>query len=193
MRVSISGSPASARCAGSGRSRDRWSRAGALAAHSVGVRDRTAPGRPSSGIRRPGGPSARNPLPQQTLPPSGAFSPESRTTKPGRSRALAAESVREPGPHARPAGHLAAGVHEDLAGRVVELRRVHRAHDGDVVGDRRQVRQQLRQLGAGLAVPLERERRAEQLRHALDEREPLALEHELRRDSWPSNFCSFGL
>ena len=59
---------------------------------------------------------------------------------------------------------------------MVELRRLHRADDGDVVGDLRQVGQQLRDLGARLAVLLELERRAEQLRRALDEREPLALD-----------------
>ena len=114
------------------------------------------------------------------MPPSGAFSPESRTTKPGQIAALAAEAVGEPRADARAAEHLAARVHEDLAGRVVELRRVHRADDGDVVGDGRQVRQQLRELGARLAVLLERERRAEQARRALDEREPLSLRNELR-------------
>ena len=45
---------------------------------------------------------------------------------------------------------------------------------------RRQVRQQLGQLGARLAVLLEREGRAEQPRRALDEREPLPLRNELR-------------
>ena len=69
-----------------------------------------------------------------------------------------------------------AGVHEDLRRRVVELVGLHRADDRDVVGDRREVRQQLGDLGARLPVPLELERRAEQLRRALDEREPLALD-----------------
>ena len=81
----------------------------------------------------------RKPLPQQDLPPSGLFSPESSTTNAGRSCALAAEPVTEPRAEARPADHLVAGVHEDLRRRVVELRRLHRPDDGDVVGDLRQV------------------------------------------------------
>ena len=68
------------------------------------------------------------------------------------------------------------------AGRVVELRRVHRADDRDVVGNRREMRQQLGQLRSRLAVSLERERRPEQPRRALDEGEALALRNELRRD-----------
>ena len=89
---------------------------------------------------------------------------------------LAAEPVAEPRAQARPADHLVAGVHEDLRRRVIELRRPHRADDRDVVGDLREMRQQLRDLRARLAVPLELERRAEQLRRALDEREALALD-----------------
>ena len=38
------------------------------------------------------------------------------------------------------------------AGRVVELRGVHRSDEGDVVGDLAEVRQQLGDLGAALAV-----------------------------------------
>ena len=97
---------------------------------------------------------------------------------------LAPEPVAEPGPEARPADHLVTGVHEDLRRRVVELRRLHRTDDGDVVGDLREMRQQLRDLRARLSVLLELERRAQQLRPPLDEREPLALD-ELLRDVLP--------
>ena len=59
---------------------------------------------------------------------------------------------------------------------MVELRRVHRAEDGDVVGDRGQVRQELRHLGPALAVLGEAIGRAEQAGRAADEGEALALE-----------------
>ena len=71
------------------------------------------------------------------------------------------------------------------AGRVVELRRVHRANDRDIVGNRRQVRQQLGEFGPGLSVALECEWRPEQPRRALDEREPLAFGDEFRRNLLP--------
>ena len=102
--------------------------------------------------------------------------------KAGQIAAFAAEPVGQPRANARPAEHLAAGVHEDLPGRVIELRRVERSDDRDLVGDRRKMRQQFRELGARLAVLLERERRSEQPRRSLDEREPLAFRDELRRN-----------
>ena len=174
MRVAISGSPASAR-----RTRFRSvtrssdSRR-APRVHAVGVRDeqdRVALRAELDALvdrRQKSAAPAR-------LAAVGRVLAREQHDEAGQVAALAAEPVGQPGAHARPAEHLAAGVHEDLPGRMVELRRVHRADDRDVVGDRRQVRQQLRELGARLAVPLERERRAEQPRRALDEGEPLAL------------------
>ena len=53
--------------------------------------------------------------------------------------------------------------------------------DGDVVGHRRQVRQQLGELGAALAVPGELELGPKQLRARIDERRPIALEQLGRR------------
>ena len=94
--------------------------------------------------------------------------------------AFAAEPVGEPRPHARPSRDLMAGTHEDLPGRVVELRGVHRLDDGDIVDNRRQVRQQVRELRAALAVTREVVRRAQQFRRSFDEREPLALDDILR-------------
>ena len=59
---------------------------------------------------------------------------------------------------------------------MVELVGVHRADDGQLVGDGGEIRQQFGHFDARLAVFGELVRRAEHLRHALDEREPLLLE-----------------
>ena len=59
---------------------------------------------------------------------------------------LAAQAVRQPRAHARPAELRRAGVEEELRRRVVELVGAHRLDDRDVVDDRRQVRQQVRYL-----------------------------------------------
>ena len=48
-------------------------------------------------------------------------------------------------------------------------------YDRDVVDHRRQMRQQAGKLRAGIAVARELVRRCEQLGHAFDEGEPLAL------------------
>src|SRR5215813_13612429 len=69
-----------------------------------------------------------------------------------------------------------ASVHKNLRWRVIELCRVHRADDRDVVRVSGQVRQDVRYLLAGLAVLFELERRAEQSRRAFDEGEPLAFD-----------------
>ncbi len=133
----------------------------------------------------------RKPLPQQLLPPSGLFSPESRTTNAGRSVLSRAEAVAEPGSEARAPDHLVAGVHEDLRRRVVELRRVHRADDRDVVGELRRPRQQLRDLRPRLPVLTERERAGQQLRRALDEGEALPFTNSAGT-SCPSCLASAG-
>ena len=73
---------------------------------------------------------------------------------------LAAQAVGRPGAQARPAELLRAGVHEDLRRRVVERVGDHRLDDRDVVDDLGEVRQQLGELGAALAVPGELELRA---------------------------------
>ena len=99
---------------------------------------------------------------------------------PGRSLRLAAEAVGHPGPNARPAELLRAGVHHDLAGSMVERIGHHRFDDGDVIHDFGQVRQQFRQLGPALAVLGELELRPEQLGVGIDEGGAIALE-QLRR------------
>ena len=65
---------------------------------------------------------------------------------------FAAEPVREPRAEAGTADDLMAGVHEDLRGRVIELRSLHRPDDGEIVDVLREVRQQVGHFGAGLAV-----------------------------------------
>ena len=124
----------------------------------------------------------RKPLPQQLLPPSGLFCPEMSTTNAGRSLLSLPRPYDEPGAQARPADDLVAGVHEDLRRRVIELRRLHRSDDGNLVGMLGQVRQELGDLGARLPVAREIERRSEQAGRALDERETFALGDETRRD-----------
>ena len=54
---------------------------------------------------------------------------------------LRAETVGDPGAHARPAELHGPGVHQELAGSVIESVRDHRLHDRDVIGRFGQVRQ----------------------------------------------------
>ena len=71
-----------------------------------------------------------------------------------------AESVGDPGAHARPARDLRAGVHEHVRGVVIDRVRRHRADDADVVGDLADMREELREFGAVLPVLRELELRA---------------------------------
>ena len=93
---------------------------------------------------------------------------------------FAAEPVAEPRSQAGPADDLMPRVHEDLRRRVIELGRPHRSDDGDVVGDGGEMRHQLRDFRARLAVLRESEWRREELRRPLDEGEPFALDQFLR-------------
>ncbi len=72
-----------------------------------------------------------------------------------------------------------ARVHEDLRGSMVELRRMHRFHDRDIVHNRREMRQKGRKLRPALAESPELVWRAEKFRYALNEREPLSLDQVL--------------
>ena len=73
---------------------------------------------------------------------------------------LRAEPVGHPRAEARPTAAPEAGVQEHLRRRVIDLLGVQRLHDGDVVGDGRQVRQQLREHLPALPVRRELELRA---------------------------------
>ena len=94
---------------------------------------------------------------------------------------LAAEAVGRPRADARPAKLLRAGVHHDLRGRVIEGVRVHGLHDGDVVRDLGEMRQQFGKLRAGLAVLFEFELRPQQRGVRRDERRAVALQQIGRR------------
>ena len=115
------------------------------------------------------------------MPPLGPFAAGAEDDEAGQVLRLAAQAVERPRAEARLAELLRAGAHQDLAGGVVERVGDHRLDDGDVVDDVRQVRQQLGELGAALAVPGELELRAQQLRVRIDERGAVALEQLRRR------------
>ena len=80
--------------------------------------------------------------------------------------ALAAQAIRDPGTHAGPAKQAAAGVHEQLGGRMVEQIRLAGAHDADLVHDARDVRQQVADPRPAPAVLLERTLAGQQI-HAM--------------------------
>src|SRR5262249_30549726 len=97
----------------------------------------------------------------------------------------AADAVRHPRAHARTAELRRAGVDEDLRRPVVEDVGRHRAHDGEVIDNRRRVRQTFRYPGAVLAVASKLADGRQQFRlllgEAVHEGEALALD-ELVRD-----------
>ncbi len=97
--------------------------------------------------------------------------------KPGRSLALGAQAVGDPGAHAGPALSCRAGVKQQFRRGVVELLGVHRFDEGQIVGDRGDARQHVRNPGAALAAAAELLRRAEQLGNAGREGEHFALDH----------------
>ena len=91
------------------------------------------------------------------------------------------QAVRNPGSHAGPAQAGRAGVDEKLARGVVELVGVHRPHDAQFVGHRRQLRDDVRHHLPGLAEFAELVGRPQQARPlVLDERELLAAYVRLR-------------
>ena len=59
---------------------------------------------------------------------------------------LAPQAVERPGPEARPAELLRAGVHQNLRRRVIDRVGLHRTDDADVVGDSPDVGQQLARI-----------------------------------------------
>jgi hypothetical protein len=91
-----------------------------------------------------------------------------------------ADAVGQPRSHAGPSDDLISGVHEDLGGRVIELRCMHRPHNRNLVGDGRKMRQQRGHLGARLTEPAEGVRRSKEAWNALDEDELLAPEQTVR-------------
>ena len=93
----------------------------------------------------PAGQEAAVPLPRgDRLRIAAALAMLVSTTKPGRFVGFAAQAVRDPRAHARPAGDRRAGVHHRVGRIVIDLVGVHRADDADVVGDAADVRQAVR-------------------------------------------------
>ena len=88
----------------------------------------------------------------------------------------AAEAVRHPRAHARPAFARAAGVEQQLRRRVVELVGGHRLDERDVVHVLRQLRHGVAHPRARLAVLRKFMRRAHQLRYARGEGKPSAFQ-----------------
>ncbi len=80
----------------------------------------TAPGRRCCGTPRPGRRWAGSRCPSRNRRRSAPCCPELNTTKPGRSRGLRAQPVKHPRAHAGAAELHGAGIHQKLAGRVVE-------------------------------------------------------------------------
>ena len=98
----------------------------------------------------------------------------------GQILALAAQAVGNPRADRRPTESRRAGLGQQLGRPVIEDVSLHRPHDGDVVGHAAQVRQQLRDFRARLAVSLELANRAQTFGVFLEESEPLALQVRLR-------------
>ena len=160
MRVAISGSPiASRRCwLSAADGIERVALQCAIDARA-GSRD-TAPDRRCCGTARPDRRSAETRCPNCCCRRWGPFCRVLKTTNAGQVLRFAAQAVGRPGADARPAELLVARVHQDLARGVIEGVGDHRFDDGDVVDDCRQVRQQLRELRAALAMLGELELRA---------------------------------
>src|SRR5208283_183836 len=112
---------------------------------------------------------------------AGAFLAGGKDDETGQVLRLAAQAVGDPRADAGPAKDLRPGVHHDLARSVVERIRDHRADDGDIIDYLSQVREQLRQFRAALAVSGKLELRAEELGAGIDERGPVALDEIGRR------------
>ena len=93
---------------------------------------------------------------------------------------LGAEAVGGPRAHRRTALAGVAGEEQEFGGRVVELIRVHRLHDCDVVGDFLEVRDGVAHPESALAVLLEGARGTHELGHAGREGEGATFEEGVR-------------
>ena len=137
-RWSACGTPSrTARCASRSRDRRRSSscislrslerverrRAGARRPCPAGLRDEQHRIALRAELARPGSCVGRKPLPQQRRAAVGLRAAGDQHDEAGQVLVLAAEAVRDPRAHARPAEPRRPGVQEDLRRRVVELRR----------------------------------------------------------------------
>ncbi len=101
--------------------------------------------------------------------------PRRQDDEPRQVARLAAQPVRDPRAHARPTGQRRARIHEDLRRRVIELVRMDRLDDRNVIYHSRQVRQDFRNLGAAVSMAAEGESRGHQAGVGADEGIPLTL------------------
>ncbi len=126
---------------------------------------RSAPGRRSNGTARPGSGSARSrcaTAARRSAAATARAGAAHQHDEAGQVGALAAQAVVDPRAHAGPAGDARARVHERVGRVVIDLLGLHRADDADVVGDAGDVRQQLADALARLAVAGELDLRPKQ-------------------------------
>ena len=181
MRVAISGSPTSLECCRLRSLIAAIDRRATLARRRPRGFDRNRTGSPLERNWTPWCVVGRKPLPQQRLAAVRIVLARQQHDEAGQVAVLAAEAVGQPRAHARPADTWWPVFMKICAGAwlncVVCIERTMAMSSASFA----RLRQQLGDLRARLAVLLELERRAEQLRRALDEREALALD-ELRRE-----------
>src|SRR5262249_17004048 len=107
---------------------------------------------------------------------AGTFSASAEDDEAGQVLRFAAQAVQRPSAEPWLTDLLRAGAPQNLAGRVIERIGHHRFHDGDIVNDFGQMREQLRKLRATLATLIELETWTEQLRVRIDKRGSITLE-----------------
>ena len=122
----------------------------------------------------------QEPAPPDTLAGIGRLATAGQDHEPRQVFVVRTETVRGPRAERRTAEQVRSRVQKQLRRCVVELLGLHRLHDGDVIDNLGQELPDLAQFGSGLSVLRKGERRAEHVRHPLDEGEPLPFEVLLR-------------
>jgi len=106
----------------------------------------------------------RNPLPQHESPPARSHFAGTENDKCGQVFRFGAKTVGNPRAHAGPSKLVRSGVHQELAGRLIERISDHGLNDGDVIDYLRQVRQDFGDFRTALPVFGVLELRAEKFR-----------------------------